>query len=163
MKRYIISFIVAFIFITFGIILSVTELFEFDIVDEFSDGNLATETKTYDLDINSSEVNISSSYSNNMKITKDDIMEEGKYTLKVTYYDDLFYINKSSEKFNDIEYIYIEEDVIGNDFRFFKKVLKETYKGLKNKKIYNYYKAMSPSVEVIINEKDFDKFVLEED
>jgi hypothetical protein len=163
MKKYIISFIVAFLFITFGIVLSITELFEFDITDKFSQGNLSTKVKMYNLDITSSEINISSSYSSNMIITKDNTMQEGKYTLKVTYYDDLFDISKSNEKFNNVEYVYLDEDIVNNDFSFYKKVLKETLKGLKDKKIYNYYKAMSPSVEIILNEKDFDKFVIEED
>jgi hypothetical protein len=161
MKRYFISLIVALSLIAIGSIASFYEALDFKVVDSFTNGDLSERIMTYDLKNSTNKVVIDTFFNGDASISYDDTLVPGSYRLLVTYYSDALYVDKYSTIDDDVEYIDFSVNGKG-DFETFKKFVNITIDGLKNKKIYDYEKALTPSIKVYINSADKDKIVLED-
>jgi hypothetical protein len=161
MKKYFISLIVGLCFIFFGAIISFYEALDFKVVDKFADNSFSEKTITYDLKNINNSVIISTPYISNASLEYDNSITTGNYKIIITYYNEMFNIDKYSQAEDNTEYVDIDMDS-KDDFETFKKLINVTINGLKDKKVYNYSKSLSPTIKVYINESDKDKILLED-
>lgn len=155
MTRYFIAFSTAFFIIIFGLVLTGVEISRFKIDDDINNLDLSVNTITYDSNISKMPTKIVVSYHVKPFINYSDEIETGKMKVIVNYYDELHTINKittindSSKKFK----IMVNAK---NNYKMLSKMMKITIEGLKDKKIYDYPKVLSPNIQVFINPADKD-------
>jgi hypothetical protein len=156
MKKYFISLIVGLCFIVCGALISFYEALDFRVVDKFVNDNFSEKTITYDLKNTNDLVIINTPFISNTSIEYDNTIPSGNYRITIKYYNEILDIDKYSEVEDKTEYVNIDMDS-REDFDNLKKLINVTIDGLRDKKVYNYSKALSPTIKVYINASDKDK------
>lgn len=155
MRRYMITLGISLILIMAGVTLTIYEFMDFDIVDDFNSKSLSKETVVYNFKTSNVVTNIDTSFTNKANIIYDDNIAPGNIKISVNYYDDIINIESQSIRNDYYNLVKIEADGTG-DFETISEVFKLTIEGLKNQEIYNYAKALRPTVKVYINKADRD-------
>lgn len=153
MKKNIVILILSFFLIMFGMVLTVSEVVNFEVKDDFNDSTLTTMTTSYDFNLSGKSLDINTNFTKEPSVIIDNSLDKGTIKIKVTYYNELISINKfliSNENGNTLN-INVEDT---QDFDTVKKLIGVTLTGLRQNEVYNYANALKPTVNVYINDAD---------
>lgn len=155
MTKNIVVLTLSFFLIIFGAVLTVSEVVDYDVKDNFDEGTLTTMTTTYDLTLKNDKLDVDTYFTLEPSIVYDNSIDKGTVKIKVTYYNELMSIDKVmiTRTRGDIIDIRVNDT---NNFDSVKKIVSLTLNGLRNKEVYNYVNALKPTVVVFINEADKD-------
>lgn len=156
MKKHIIILVIAFLLIIAGSIWTFYEVFDYKLTSDFKNNVFTTKTVNFETSINKAKVFVSTNRFGKIKITKNDEIIAGTIKIKVTYFNQLFNVNYSSmidknEQSLLLTFNHADEEEVFNNFR---RIIDITIDGLKNKVIYNYKKALRPTIEIFVNSND---------
>lgn len=156
MKKQIIIYIVSFILIMAGSIWTAFEVFDYKLTNKFTKNELTTKTVSYETSINKARVFVKTDCYRKIKLIKSDLIPVGTVKINVTYFNQLFSVNYSSNISNREQTLLLSFNRIRNEENFnnIRMIINITIDGLKNKTIYNYAKALRPSIEVLANSSD---------
>jgi hypothetical protein len=155
MRKNIVILTLSFFLIIFGCVITVSEVVDYEVKDNFDDGTLTLMTNTYDLTLNNNTLDITTTFTEEPSIIYDNSMDKGDVKIKVTYYNELMNIDKFviTKTSGDTANISTDDT---NNFDAVKKMISVTLNGLRHKEVYNYVSALKPTVKVFINEADKD-------
>jgi hypothetical protein len=124
-----------------GVALTVSEVFDFTVKNDFNNAELTKKAQVYDITKTTKLMDISTDNTKDPTIVYDDTITAGNVRIIVTYYNTFIDITKDSTFLNDREVVYIDADGITH-FNNIKKFINISIEGLKHKEVYNYEKAL---------------------
>lgn len=153
MKRFIITLAIAITLISAGLILTITETFNFRLSNKFENDPFTKRTLIYNYKTSNGITKIDTAFTKKPIIKYDDTINKGNIKIVVTYYSEFLKINNDFDKKDSGNTIYINTDENGS-YQAMRKLLRYNTKSIKNKIIYNYLDAFKPSVKIMINASD---------
>lgn len=147
-KIYIFPFVINFILIIVGGLISVDYILGFTYYDYLPENNFDIKTETNEVIIDKSIT----FDNNNVEYVIDNTLEDGKLKIESMYYNDFISdVNlKKDSEYNSIYYDYIYNN---REFSLNNKYTKEFLNNIKNRKIYNYSLYDVVKTKIYVNEK----------